>query len=148
MQRRFGALPQQVMQLTCPQSGLVQADGRHLFDEMPCLLLFACFTLQGLIPRLSADAHPSAGPRYCESRYLCLRDKAVSCFCQRGAKVGVHHFDDSFEELGFDFRFSQLLLKFFNMLFGRQGSLGMLPPHFGWKERFASQADRICAASS
>ena len=64
---------------------------------------------------------------------MCLRDKAVSCFCQRGAKVGVHHFDDSFEELGFDFRFSQLLLKFFNMLFGRQGSLGMLPPHF-WVE--------------
>ena len=62
-----------------------------------------------------------------------LRDKAVSCFCQRGAKVGVHHFDDSFEELGFDFRFSQLLLKFFNTLFGRQGSLGMLPPHF-WVE--------------
>lgn len=37
-------------------------------------------TLQGLIPRLSADPHEPAGERYCESRRLCLRDKAANCF--------------------------------------------------------------------
>lgn len=58
MRRRFVALPQQVMHLKCPQPGLMQADDRYLVDEMSVLLIFASFTPQRLIPRLSADPHP------------------------------------------------------------------------------------------
>ncbi|CAE1148884.1 protein of unknown function [Serratia sp. Tan611] len=67
----------------------------------------------------------SLGTCVCAIRWL-------TAFCQRGAKAGIHHFNDGFEELSFDFRFSQLLLKFFNTLFGRQGEFGhVISARFG-----------------